>query len=239
MGPSSYKECSQAVHLSPLLLSTSSAGEAAAVGLSAVCGSVALGKGIALSSLSSAAKLISVLRWWHVRFSQQASWTSTKYLLWVSAQLCTLQASIFPITVSRVGQAYWLFDLQPPPRSCLGAKLIQSCPALCESMDCSLPSSSVHGDSPSKNIGVGCHALLQGIFPTQGSTCISYVSCIGRRVLYHQHQLGSPRHPNLLHRDSCSVINVQLIVNQREEKKGTTQTTWCWCCYTSYALIGF
>ena len=27
---------------------------------------------------------------------------------------------------------------------------------------------SVHGDSPGKNIGVGCHALLQGIFPTQG-----------------------------------------------------------------------
>ena len=24
-------------------------------------------------------------------------------------------------------------------------------------------------DSPGKNIGVGCHALLQGIFPTQGS----------------------------------------------------------------------
>ena len=25
------------------------------------------------------------------------------------------------------------------------------------------------GDSPGKNPGVGCHALLQGIFPTQGS----------------------------------------------------------------------
>ena len=36
-------------------------------------------------------------------------------------------------------------------------------------MGCSLPGSSVHGDSPGKNIGVGCHALLQGIFPTQGS----------------------------------------------------------------------
>ena len=23
-------------------------------------------------------------------------------------------------------------------------------------------------DSPGKNVGVGCHALLQGIFPTQG-----------------------------------------------------------------------
>ena len=36
-------------------------------------------------------------------------------------------------------------------------------------MDCSLPGSSVHGDSPGKNTGVSCHALLQGIFPTQGS----------------------------------------------------------------------
>ena len=35
--------------------------------------------------------------------------------------------------------------------------------------DCSRPGSSVHGDSPGKNAGVGCHALLQGIFLTQGS----------------------------------------------------------------------
>ena len=36
-------------------------------------------------------------------------------------------------------------------------------------MDYSLPGSSVYGDSPGKNTGVGCHALHQGIFPTQGS----------------------------------------------------------------------
>ena len=35
-------------------------------------------------------------------------------------------------------------------------------------MDFSLPGSSVHGDSPGTNTGVGCHALLQGIFLTQG-----------------------------------------------------------------------
>ena len=40
-------------------------------------------------------------------------------------------------------------------------------------------------DFPGKNPGVGCHALLPEIFPTQGSALISYVSCIGRRVLYH------------------------------------------------------
>ena len=28
----------------------------------------------------------------------------------------------------------------------------------------------VYGDSPGKNTGVGCHALLQGIFPTQESS---------------------------------------------------------------------
>ena len=49
------------------------------------------------------------------------------------------------------------------------ARSLPSCPALCNPMDCSLPSSSVHGDSPSKNTGVGCYFLLHWIFPTQGS----------------------------------------------------------------------
>ena len=44
----------------------------------------------------------------------------------------------------------------------------QSCPTLCDPMCCSLPGSSVHGDSLGRNTGVGSHALLQGIFPTQG-----------------------------------------------------------------------
>ena len=44
----------------------------------------------------------------------------------------------------------------------------QLCPTLCYPMDCSSPGSFVHGDSLGKNIGAGCHALLQGIIPTQG-----------------------------------------------------------------------
>ena len=38
-------------------------------------------------------------------------------------------------------------------------------------------------DSPGKNAGVGCHALLQGIFLIQGWE--SYVSYTGGQVLYH------------------------------------------------------
>ena len=45
----------------------------------------------------------------------------------------------------------------------------QSCPTLCNPMDSSLLGFSVHEDSPGKNTGVGCRALLQGIFPNQGS----------------------------------------------------------------------
>ena len=41
--------------------------------------------------------------------------------------------------------------------------------SVCNSINYSFPGFSVHRDSPGKNIGVGCHALLQGIFLTQGS----------------------------------------------------------------------
>ena len=47
-------------------------------------------------------------------------------------------------------------------------------------------------DSPGKNTGVGCQALPQGIFLLRDGTRVSYVSCIGRRVLYHYCYLGSP-----------------------------------------------
>ena len=56
--------------------------------------------------------------------------------------------------------------------------VVQPCLTLYNPMDWSPPGSSVHGDSPGKNTGVDCHALLQGIFPTQGS---NQVSCIAGR----------------------------------------------------------
>ena len=48
---------------------------------------------------------------------------------------------------------------------CVCVCRLLSCVQLCNAMDCSLPGSSGLG----KNTGVGCHFLLQGISPTQGS----------------------------------------------------------------------
>ena len=66
----------------------------------------------------------------------------------------------------------------------------QSCPTLWHPMDCSLPGFLVRGDSPSKNTGMGCHALLQGIFPTQVSNP-GFPHC--RQILYHLSHQESPR----------------------------------------------
>ena len=66
----------------------------------------------------------------------------------------------------------------------------QSCPTLYDTMDCNPPCSSVHGESPGQNTEVDCHALLQGIFPTQGLNP-GLPHC--RWILYHLSHRGSPR----------------------------------------------
>ena len=64
------------------------------------------------------------------------------------------------------------------------------CPTLCDPLGCTPPGPSVHGDSPGKNTGVGCSALLQRIFPTQGlNPGLPHCGWI----LYHLSPQGSPR----------------------------------------------
>ena len=55
--------------------------------------------------------------------------------------------------------------------------------ALCNPMDCILPGSSDPWGFPGKNTGVGCHSLLQGIFPTQGLN-LGLLHC--KQILYHR-----------------------------------------------------
>ena len=72
---------------------------------------------------------------------------------------------------------------------CLHAQSLHLCPTQCNPVDCSLPCSSVHGISPSKNTRVDCHFLLQGIFLTQISNP-GLPHC--KRILYHLRHQGSP-----------------------------------------------
>ena len=68
----------------------------------------------------------------------------------------------------------WRFYEAMPLLLCLAA---QSCPTLCNPMDCSPPGSSVHGDSPGKSTGVSCHALLQRSSQPRDWTQVSHITC--------------------------------------------------------------
>ena len=94
---------------------------------------------------------------------------------------------------------------------CLVTKL---CQTLCDPMDCSLPSSSVHGDFSGKNTRVGCHALLQGIFLTQGLNS-HLPHC--RWILCHLSLVASPQVPVSTIKFTCflaSVLSTLYLIKQ-------------------------
>ena len=80
----------------------------------------------------------------------------------------------------------------------------QSCLTRCNSMDCSPPGSSVQGDSPGKNTGVGCHAFLQEIFLTQGLNP-GLLYC--RQIIYGLSHRGAAFHQTILE-EGCRKVKV-------------------------------
>ena len=65
----------------------------------------------------------------------------------------------------------------------------QSCPTLCNPVDCSPPRLLCSWDYPGKNTRLSCHFLLQGIFPTQGLNLCLLRRQVDSLPLSH---LGSP-----------------------------------------------
>ena len=73
------------------------------------------------------------------------------------------------------------------------SEVAQSCPTLCDPMDCSPPGSSVHGILQARILEWVARPFARGSFWPRGSIHVSYISCIGKRVYYHEWHLGSPR----------------------------------------------
>ena len=81
--------------------------------------------------------------------------------------------------------------------------ITQLCLTVCYPMDCSPPGSSVHGIFQTQNTGVGCHTLLQGNFPTQGSN-LSLLHF--REILYHLNHQGSPKENTIVYYSTIKKI---------------------------------
>ena len=83
---------------------------------------------------------------------------------------------------------------------CMCANSLQSCPTLCDTMDCSLPRLLCPWDSPGKNTGVCCHFRLHGIFPTQELNP-GFLHC--RQILYQLSYEGSPMIKTIPKKKKC------------------------------------
>ena len=87
-------------------------------------------------------------------FTQPPYFTNKKTEIWTEEMNCSVSH-----TQSRAKTQVSSFFSK---RLCC-CSVTQSCLTLCDPVGCSLPGSSVLGNSPRKNAGVCCHFLLQGI----------------------------------------------------------------------------
>ena len=72
------------------------------------------------------------------------------------------------------------------------AKSLQSCLTLCDPMDGSPPDFPIPGILQARILEWVAMHSSRGSCQPRDHTRVSYIPCIGRRVLYHWHHLGSP-----------------------------------------------
>ena len=76
------------------------------------------------------------------------------------------------------------------PTECMCVLSLQLCPALCNPMDCSPPGFFVHGILQARILEWVAMPSSRASTQPRDRTCVSYVSCTGRWVLYHQYHQG-------------------------------------------------
>ena len=95
-------------------------------------------------------------------------------------------------------------------------------------MDCSPPGSSVHGIFEARILEWGAISSSRRSSRHRDWTRVSWVSCIGRRVLYHQYHLG--RHKSLI---SCIWVNIcpmikELLIHRQKYVKSYCEELIQW-----------
>ena len=93
------------------------------------------------------------------------------------------------------------------------AKSFQSCPTLCDPLDCGLLGFSVHGILQARTVEWVAMPSSRGSSRHKDQTHISYVSCIAMQVLYHQCHLGSPNKP------PCLIISAHRVRKSWEQNR--------------------
>ena len=112
------------------------------------------------------------VKWW----SERECWTHIHLLLNVSPVYTIFKYCCSVAVTEKIKSLVLTWDLyllcdcvSTINRLMKESEVTQSCPTLCDPVDCRLLGIFPPWDSPGKSTGVGYHFLLQGIFLTQGS----------------------------------------------------------------------
>ena len=121
------------------------------------------------------------------KLNKEGRWTLMKYLQ--RTQEAVVLRLHFPCVPSE-DKADWAFIPLHPliacrPPTCMCAKSLQSCLTLCDPMDHNPPGSPVHGILQARLLEWVAKPSSRGSSWLRDPTCISYISCIGKGVVYH------------------------------------------------------
>ena len=124
-----------------------------------------------------------ILEWVVISFSrgsfQPRDWTRFSCIgRWILYNWATREAPTYNSMATNTKEC-------PPDFTCVCAKSLQSYLTLCNLRDCSSPGSSVHGILQARILEWVAMPSSGGSSQPRDRTCLSYVSCIDRWVLYH------------------------------------------------------
>ena len=106
------------------------------------------------------------------------------------------------------------------PFACL---IVQSCPTLCGSMDCSLPGSSVHGILQARILGWVAVPFSRGSSPPRVRTC---VSCSGRWVLTTESPGKPPKNHSMRVQEESEKASLKLNIHKTQIMAPSPVTSW-------------
>ena len=121
-------------------------------------------------------------------------WYAFKYTAYIIAQTFPIYSNIHFLPLVHFIHSLRSDSIHSLLRAPVGlcAKSLQSCLTLCNPMDCSPPGSSAHGILQARILEWVAVSSSRRSSRPRDQTHTSCISCIGRRVLYYQHHLGSP-----------------------------------------------
>ena len=147
-----------------------------------------------------------------------------KYIFHVHGQedsICTTKNPVLPNLTYRLNtiplkiSANYFVDINELILIFMCAKLLQSCLTLCDPKARSPPGSSVHGILKARILEWVAMPSSRGSSQPRDRTHVSYVSCTGRQVLYHQYTFT-------IYMERQKTQNRQHNIEQQSQRTDTT-----------------